>query len=99
MKNARMAVLVTVVVLLSVANVAWSSINTFGTGANEFTIDFVNISGDNGDLGSWAAGSSYTFSGVNHGDYRMGTYEITNDQWNKFKASYGTVTGSPSNGL
>ncbi len=32
---------------------------------------------------------------VNH-DYRMGTYEITNDQWNKFKAAYGTVTGDPS---
>ena len=31
---------------------------------------------------------------VNH-DYRMGTYEITNDQWNKFTASLGVpVTGS-----
>ena len=69
---------------------------TFGTGANQFTIDFVNISGDSGDLGSWSAGSDYTFSGVNHGDYRMGTYEITNDQWNKFTNIYGTPTGSPS---
>ena len=25
----------------------------------------------------------------------MGTYEITNDQWNKFQASCGTVTGNP----
>ena len=31
---------------------------------------------------------------VNH-DYRMGTYEITNDQWNKFTASLGVpVTGA-----
>jgi len=73
------------------------SADTFGTGANQFTIDFVDISGDNGDLGSWPAGDIYTFSGVNHGDYRMGTYEITNDQWSKFVSSVGgTVTGSPS---
>jgi formylglycine-generating enzyme required for sulfatase activity len=26
----------------------------------------------------------------------MGTYEITNAQWNKFKAAYGTVTGTPT---
>jgi formylglycine-generating enzyme required for sulfatase activity len=71
--------------------------DTFGIGANQFTIDFVNISGDSGDLGSWSAGSGYTFSGVNHNDYRMGTYEITNDQWNKFKDELGVpVTGNPS---
>jgi formylglycine-generating enzyme required for sulfatase activity len=70
--------------------------DTFGTGANQFTIDFVNISGDAGNLGSWPAGVYYTFSGVNHGDYRMGKFEITNGQWNKFKASIAPmrVTGS-----
>ena len=73
----------------------FASADTFGTGANQFEIDFVPIAGDNGDLGSWSAGGGYTFSGVNHGDYRIGTYEITNDQWNKFKNEYGTVTGSP----
>jgi len=71
--------------------------DTFAVGtANEFTIDFVGISGDAGNLGSWSAGSGYTFSGVNHGDYRMGTYEITNDQWTKFKNEYGTVYGNPT---
>jgi formylglycine-generating enzyme required for sulfatase activity len=71
----------------------------FGSGANQFTIDFVDISGDAGDLGSWAAGSGYTFSGVNHGDYRMGEFEITNDQWNKFANSlHVPVTGNPSYG-
>ena len=73
------------------------SADTFGTGENEFTIDFVNISGDSGDLGSWDAG--YTFSGVNHGDYRMGTYEITNDQFAKFAANtpYWTGADVPAN--
>ena len=33
--------------------------------------------------------------GIVNDDYRMGTYEITNGQWAKFKANYGTVTGSP----
>lgn len=72
--------------------------DTFGTGANQFTIDFVNISGDTGDLGSWSAGEGYTFSGVNHGDYRIGTYEVTNDQWNKFKVNIAPtpVMGDPS---
>jgi len=87
-----------VVGLLVVGSV---SADTFGSGENQFTIDFVDISGDAGDLGSWPAGddypsgNDYIFSGVNHGDYRIGTYEITNDQWNKFQNEYGTVTGSP----
>ena len=70
--------------------------DAFGTGVNQFNIDFVPISGDSGNLGSWPAGSGYTFSGVNHGDYRMGKLEISNDQWTKFQTTYGTVTGSPS---
>ncbi len=69
-------------VVLLVANIATA--DTFGTGANEFTIDFVDISGDTGNLGNWDAGG-HTFSGVNHGDYRMGKYEITNGQWDKFR--------------
>jgi formylglycine-generating enzyme required for sulfatase activity len=71
--------------------------DTFGMGANQFTIDFVTISGDSGNLGSWPAGDDYTFTGVNRNDYRIGRFEITNDQWNKFKASLGVpVTGTPS---
>lgn len=74
-----------------------SKADTFGTGGNQFTIDFVPISGDTGDLGRWSADwlGAYTFSGVNHDDYRMGTYEISNDQWTRFTNEYGTVTGSP----
>ena len=92
----RISALVMVLLMANVASATITSIDTFGTGANQFTIDFVSIAGDAGDLGSWSAGSGYTFSGVNHGGYRIGTYEITNDQWNKFQASYGTVTGSLS---
>lgn len=68
--------------------------DTFGTGANQFNIDFVPISGATNPTSGISAGIGFTFSGVNH-DYRMGTFEITNDQWNKFKAAYGTVTGNP----
>ncbi len=71
------------VVILSVANIA--SADTFGTGDNKFTIDFVNISGDTNPASSY---------GIVNNDYRIGTYEITNDQWNRFKAAYGAVTGS-----
>ncbi len=91
----RTASIVTFVLLILTASPVWA--DTFGTGANEFTIDFVPISGDAGDLGSWPAGSGYTFTGVNRDDYRMGTFEITNDQWTKFSASLGVpVTGDPS---
>ncbi len=71
--------------------------DTFGSGDNQFDIDFVPISGDAGDLGSWPAGSGYTFTGVNRENYRMGTFEITNAQWNKFTAELSVpVTGDPS---
>ncbi len=61
--------------------------DTFGTGDNQFTIDFVPISGSTNPTSEY---------GIVNNDYRMGTYEITNDQWGKFVNAYGTVTGSPS---
>jgi formylglycine-generating enzyme required for sulfatase activity len=62
--------------------------DTFGTGGNQFTIDFVPISG------ATNPSSGY---GIVDQTFRMGTYEITNDQWNKFKVSLSvTVTGNPS---
>lgn len=83
MKKRELMILV-VGVLLAVANVA--SADTFDAGgANEFTIDFVNISGATNPAGGY---------GVVNNDYRMGTYEITNDQWNKFVNIYGTPTGN-----
>jgi len=70
--------------------------DVFGTGSNQFTINFVPISGSTNPASGIPAGADFTFTGVAN-DYRMGTYEITNDQWNKFTASLGVpVTGSPS---
>jgi formylglycine-generating enzyme required for sulfatase activity len=60
--------------------------DTFGTGTNQFAIDFVPISG------ATNPSSGY---GIVPNDYRMGTYAVSNDQWNKFTASLGVpVTGA-----
>ena len=62
--------------------------DTFGTGANQFSIDFVPISGSTNPTGGY---------GIVNNDYRMGVHEITNDQWDKFKANLGVpVTGDPA---
>ncbi len=69
--------------------------DTFGTGADQFDIDFVTISGATNPTSGISTGGNFTFTGVNN-DYRMGTYEITNDQWSKFQAELGMlVTGYP----
>jgi formylglycine-generating enzyme required for sulfatase activity len=80
----RIGILV-IVCMMAVANTA--SADSFGTGDNQFTIDFVPISGSTNPTSGY---------GIVNNDYRMGTYEITNDQWNKFTAAYGVVKGSPS---
>jgi len=71
--------------------------DTFGTGTNQFTIKFVTISGATNPTSGIPAGYGFTFTGVNNA-YRMGTYEVTNDQWDKFKTILVVpVTGVPSN--
>lgn len=73
-----------------------ASADSFGTGGNRFTIDFVTISGNTNPTNGIPAGSGFTFVGVNN-DYRMGVYEVSNDQWDKFKAELNVpVTGDPS---
>jgi len=62
------------VAMLLVAEVVQADV--FGTGENQFTIDFVPISGDTNPASGYGI--------VNHA-YRMGTFEITNEQWAKFK--------------
>lgn len=90
------SILVTAILCVMVmANIASATIDTFGTGANQFTIDFVNISGDTNPASGIPAGTGFTFTGVDN-DYRIGAYEVTNEQWNKFTNIYGTPTGSPS---
>lgn len=102
MKNKSKYALVVMLLLLAVGNVASATIDTFGTGANQFTINFVNISGDassaNGtNISQYSPGELGYKTFTDPGDYRIGVYEITNEQWNKFTNIYGTPTGSLSN--
>jgi len=79
-----------VVVLVSILTLTSGVMaDTFGTGDNQFDIDFVSISGATNPTSGY---------GIVDNDYRMGTYEITNDQWTKFQASLApvVVTGDPS---
>ena len=73
-----------------------SMADTFGTGAISSRSTSCRSRARRIPTSGIPAGTGFTFSGVNH-DYRMGTFEITNDQWNKFTASLGVpVTGNPS---
>lgn len=54
--------------------------DSFGTGSNPFNIDFVNI----GHAGNVADSTGYGAVGY---DYRMGTYEVTIDQFAKARAA------------
>ncbi len=87
-----------VVLILSLANIA--SADIFGTGANEFSIDFVNISGDASSANGTDIGIYKTFRDPSN-DYRIGTYEITNDQFAKFAANTPSWTGTnvPANNV
>ena len=69
----------------------------FGTGANQFTIDFVTISGDTNPTIEQTNEGGLDGYGIVGNDYRMGVHEITNDQWDKFKAELSpvAVTGDP----
>ena len=62
--------------------------DTFGTTGNEFTIDFVGIgnAGNGDDLGAGGGLYSSPYGGVGY-DYRMGTYEISQDQIEKATSS------------
>ncbi len=77
--------------------------DSFGSGENQIEIDFVNISGD----ASNANGTNISLYPPDHfasqhrsftdpGNFRIGKFEITNNQWNKFTNIYGEPTGSPS---
>jgi len=61
--------------------------DSFGTGGNAFSLDFVNIGG----AGNVADASGY--GAVNY-NYRMGSYEITLDQFVKAHAASGDTIGN-----
>jgi len=69
--------------------VASAHADTFGIGLNTFTIDFVNIgnAGNADDAGAGAGGGIYSspYGGVSY-EYRMGTYEISQDAITKATA-------------
>lgn len=77
-------------VLLSAVNIA--SADLFGTGANQFSIDFVTISGDTNPTSGY---------GIVNNDYRMGKYEISNDQFAMFASNNPDFTdgGVPANNV
>lgn len=62
--------------------------DTFGTSGNEFTIDFVPIgnAGNADDAGAGGGIYSSSYGGVGY-EYRMGTYEISQDAITKATAS------------
>ena len=82
-------IVMTLVVSMLSSGIASASLVDFGSGANAFSLDFT-------DTISSATNPASGYGLVNH-DYQMGTYEITNDQYTKFKALYGAVSGDPYN--
>ena len=58
--------------------------DTFGSGANTFMIDFVNVgnAGNADDAGAGGGSYSSPYGGVNY-NYRIGTYEISQDMITK----------------
>ncbi len=59
-------------------------------------IDFVDI-GNPGNPGDTRAEANPTGSGAVDYNYQIGTYEITNGQWNTFVSAAGAPTGNPLN--
>lgn len=84
MKTCRLAIFAVVIIGMSTEAVRS---DLFGSGQNQFEIEFTTISGNSnptGPIGEVAR------------DYRIGVFEITNKQWNSFEAATMTaVAGTP----
>ncbi len=77
-----------IAILVLAVSATAAQADSFGTGANQFNIDFVPISDSTNPISGY---------GIVDNDYRMGLLEITNDQWNKFTASLDVpLTGDPA---
>ncbi|MCI0499456.1 MAG: hypothetical protein L0Y36_07225, partial [Planctomycetales bacterium] len=79
----KKAILFLVAVCTSTATIV--SADTFGTGENQFEIEFVTISGDASGATGTDIGYHKTFLDPED-DYCIGAFEITYGQWDKFKA-------------
>ncbi|HNO78972.1 MAG TPA: SUMF1/EgtB/PvdO family nonheme iron enzyme [Phycisphaerae bacterium] len=70
--------------------------DTFPTVSGQIEIDFVSITGDASGANETNIGQSKTFTDPGH-DFRIGTFEVTQGQWNGFKDSLGVpITGTPT---
>jgi formylglycine-generating enzyme required for sulfatase activity len=86
-RKMKKVLLLSGVLCLVISSVSFADTFAAGT-ANEFSIDFIPISGDTNPTSGY---------GIVNNDYRMGIYEITNAQWAALRNSLGVpVTGSPS---
>ena len=88
-------IVLSIVVCLFLSSAA--SADTFGTGANEFEIDFVTISGDASSANGTNIGAGKPEGFKDPGEYRIGRFEVTNEQWTKFTNEYGSPYGNPTN--
>lgn len=98
-EESRPISLAVIMCVIATANIA--SADTFGTGNNQFTIDFVNISGDassaNGtNISQDPPGEFWYRTFTDPGSFRIGKFEISNDQWEKFINIYGIPFGNPT---
>ncbi|ARN56864.1 formylglycine-generating enzyme family protein [Sedimentisphaera salicampi] len=99
----RFSVMELLAVAVSFSMAGYVTTDTFGEGANQFSVDFVSISGDassaNGTvISQYDPGvdgyKTFTDPGT---EYRIGQYEISYDQWSKFINEDGTPYGTPTN--
>lgn len=88
MKTNALPSLAAVLAVIVLPARAATTIDTFGSGANTFTIDFVDIGnpGNGDDAGAGGGSYSSPFGGVSYA-YRMGAYEISQDAITKATAS------------
>jgi len=86
MKSKVFVISVVMLFAVNIVSAATVTTDTFvsSDGQSQFTIDFVTISGDTNPTSGY---------GQVTGDYRMGVYEITNDQYAKFASNNPYFTG------
>ena len=69
--------------------------DSFGSGANQFTIDFVTIGNPGNGADIRAEANPYGCGSVDY-TYRIGKYEVINAQWDAFISGAGVPSGNPS---
>ena len=99
MRNIKYQLLVAALVSLIFGATAKAQVvrttSSFGYGENAFDIDFVTIGDAGNEHDEFVYYSAAGNGGVDH-EYRIGTYEVTNGQWNAFVAMAGAPTGLPT---